>query len=1442
MLLTLASCGASRTSIKVDSPGEQNLQPEAGLSSWPASLPEDRLQPWEQLDADGLVVPAERSASGINLESEFIPGVERFSSSGDVTDNGEASQLVSEAEATSQAMYRIPLGGGHPGVVSVDANLLAGKGYYLGLADYGSGRWNWHGPFTDNHVRITTALQGPYTSSLGSLFISVLVSGGSAADVVGIGVNTEDPADTTAPDQPTGLAATALDGGLLLDWDPVIEGELAGYRIYHSSRSFISGSSAGVQHVDSMEGLTQHQLPASEQTYIRISAIDISGNESALSGIISATPISGNAPVLTLAVDKPSGSLAEGISLSASGAESYDFDVDGDGTYDITGDTSGSAQVDTSRLGIIRPRVRATGSEGTAIALGSVSLVISGNSRPVAVAMSDVASGEAPLDVSFSGTDSTDFDGSIVGGGWDFDGDGTYDVWDDTDIVHVTGAANTYMTPGTYNAKLRVVDDQGAWDVDTVAITGSDAPVANMSPTATLQVDTLSGDAPLQVNFSAFGSFDPDGVIVEYAWDWDGDGLYDSFGESTLASHVFTEAGSPQVRLRVEDNAGARATETVVITVNVPGNAMPVAAISVDQDRLLVGQSVSFDASASMDPDGSIVSYEWDFNGDGAWDASGGSPVVSHSYVTQAGYDAVVRVTDNNGAQSTAGTQLAATNTVWSGFGHDTLNSHRSQFRGPQSYNLRWSYDTGAYMQFGAPAIAPDATVYFGSGDDIYAVGPDGSMKWKFATNSSVSSSPAIGADGTIYVGSNDKRVYALSPDGTQKWKFGTGGFIVSGPAIGADGTIYAGSSDNKLYAINPDGTLRWSVVTGGFAFSGAALGTDGAIYFSSVDAHLYAINPDGTTRWSFATTDSIASNPAIGSDGTIYITCQDNRLYAVNPDGSEKWNYLAGSMVFASPAVGADGTVYFGSLNSNLYAINTDGTLAWSYNSGGGIDSTPAIGSDGVIYFGNNGSKLTALNPDGSLLWQQTLGDDITNAPSIGADGTLYVGCSDGLLYAIGANQPQNSVPTADLEADKTTGFAPFTISFDASGSTDSDGEIVLYEWDFDGDGSFEESGSSATASYTYPVYGWYSALVRVTDDQGATDSASLPITLPSEWSMLGGTPRHTGQSMYNGAQSNALNWSYTAGDEIWCSPALAPDGTVYFGCRDNSIYALNPDGSFKWSYATGAVVSRSSPAVGTDGTVYIGSTDDNLYALNPDGSLKWSFAAGGVVVSSPAIGPDGVVYVGSYNNKLYAIYPDGSQKWSFATGGFIASSPAIAEDGTVYFGSADDNLYAVNPDGSGKWSFTTGNIIHAAPAIGADGTIYVGSQDTKLYAILPNGTKDWDFTTGGSINFQAAVASDGTIYVGSSDSKLYAINPNGTEKWNYSTGAGIDCAPAIGLDGIIYVGSKDNSLYAVNPNGNLNWSYATGGQITLGGTAIGSDGTVYFGSADNKLYAVGP
>ncbi|MEI6519941.1 MAG: PQQ-binding-like beta-propeller repeat protein [bacterium] len=110
----------------------------------------------------------------------------------------------------------------------------------------------------------------------------------------------------------------------------------------------------------------------------------------------------------------------------------------------------------------------------------------------------------------------------------------------------------------------------------------------------------------------------------------------------------------------------------------------------------------------------------------------------------------------------------------------------------------------------------------------------------------------------------------------------------------------------------------------------------------------------------------------------------------------------------------------------------------------------------------------------------------------------------------------------------------------------------------------------------------------------------------------MRGHDLKHTGRSPYTGPATAAQKWAFTTGWNIYSSPALGADGTVYVGSQDKKLYAVNPDGTQRWAFTTGDVVW--SPALGADGTVYVGSFDSNkLYAVNPDGTQRWAFTAGG-------------------------------------------------------------------------------------------------------------------------------------------------------------------------------------------------------------------------------------
>ncbi len=308
---------------------------------------------------------------------------------------------------------------------------------------------------------------------------------------------------------------------------------------------------------------------------------------------------------------------------------------------------------------------------------------------------------------------------------------------------------------------------------------------------------------------------------------------------------------------------------------------------------------------------------------------------------------------------------------------------------------LKWSYAFN--YEISSAAIGSDGTIYVGSYDkNIYAINPNGTLKWRYTVGGAITSSPAIGSDGTIYVGSDDGNIYALNSSGTLKWNYMTGSTVYTTPAISSDGTIYVGDSAN-IRAINPDGTLKWNFITLVDNRSSPAIGSDGTIYVGSFDNNIYAINPNGTLKWRYMTGSTVYSSPAIGSDGTIYVGSYDNKIYALKSDGTLKWSYLTGGGIHSSPAIGSDGTVYVGSYDKKIYAINHNGTLKWSLTTDGYIASSPSIGSDGTIYVGS--SKVLAINSNGTLKWAYYTGDSVHSSPVIGSDGTIYVGMRDSNL-----------------------------------------------------------------------------------------------------------------------------------------------------------------------------------------------------------------------------------------------------------------------------------------------------------------------------------------------------------------------------------------------------------------------------------------------------------
>lgn len=244
------------------------------------------------------------------------------------------------------------------------------------------------------------------------------------------------------------------------------------------------------------------------------------------------------------------------------------------------------------------------------------------------------ASGPAPLNTSFSSVGST---GNIATYNWYF-GDG--DKGTGNTVTH------TYATPGTYSAILEISDALGNVSTAFTTITTELPATQPIPPTAVISSSTAAGEIPLSVNFDGSASTSTNSFIASYNWSF-GDG---STGNGQTISHVFTVAGTYNIQLLVADSLGLSNTATtpVIVTSATIANKEPIAAFTVSPAQGPYPLIVTFDASTSNDPDGSVANYIWNF-GDGSM---GSGKTAQHTYTSAATYTASLQVTDNLGKTS----------------------------------------------------------------------------------------------------------------------------------------------------------------------------------------------------------------------------------------------------------------------------------------------------------------------------------------------------------------------------------------------------------------------------------------------------------------------------------------------------------------------------------------------------------------------------------------------------------------------------------------------------------------------------------------------------------------------------------------------------------------------------------------------------------------------
>ncbi|MCD6110704.1 MAG: PQQ-binding-like beta-propeller repeat protein, partial [Thermoplasmata archaeon] len=335
---------------------------------------------------------------------------------------------------------------------------------------------------------------------------------------------------------------------------------------------------------------------------------------------------------------------------------------------------------------------------------------------------------------------------------------------------------------------------------------------------------------------------------------------------------------------------------------------------------------------------------------------------------------------------------------------------------------LKWKVKVGDWTSDSSPVLLNNGTVLMGvykGATGLVAV-RSGRILWRYST-SPVCSTPLVDENGIIFFGSmyESEHLYALYPNGTLKWKFKVEDSITSSPVKDVEeDVIYFGCVNNYLYAVYSNGTLKWKFKTGYMIFGSPAIGSDGTIYFASADTYLYAAYPNGTLKWKFGTGGWISEAPVVDSNGTIYVSSQEN-IYAVYPNGTLKWKYsLNGAGPPNGLALGKNGEIYFAT-RDYFYALYPNGTLKWRIKTSALFYGSPVTGGNGIIYF-CGGYRLFAVYPNGTIKWSVGFkGVTIYSQPSIDNNGNVYLGDLAGYLYCIGALEPSEPVGVSAVSGD---------------------------------------------------------------------------------------------------------------------------------------------------------------------------------------------------------------------------------------------------------------------------------------------------------------------------------------------------------------------------------------------------------------------------------------
>lgn len=984
---------------------------------------------------------------------------------------------------------------------------------------------------------------------------------------------------------------------------------------------------------------------------------------------------------------------------------------------------------------------------------------------------------------------------------WDF-GDGTSSVLQD--------ATHSYSSPGARTVTLSMIDRKGNAHQDKIHVY-VDAP-----PTCNLTASVTEGPVPLPVSFHT-NAIDPENRPKSTFWQA---GDFSGSGPSDF-DYTFTTTGTFEVHADVKDPLGNVCSTHITIQVN--PNKPPTCDFVADTTLGPAPLNVSLTSSAG-DPEGGPVTLAWNF-GDGA---TATSASVSHTYSSPGVFKATLAATDDRGATCSKSVDIraralptcAASMTPTQGrvpltvsFGGSATDSDGTVISAGWNFGDGTTASTGFTSHtYGTPGAFSSAfTAVDNEGDACSKTFSINILPPNKPPTCSASVSPSKGhipASTQFFAAASDSDGSIAS----YQWTFGDGS-----PSSAAKDPMHqyaaAGAYAASLLVTDNEGATCKANISftaeppnKAPTVSISADPTKGPeplpVQFSAV-----ASDADGQVvayNWNFGDgTSSAQKDPShkYTGDGwySVSLTVKDD-------DGAvaSATTTIMVEKVLIPPTCTASANPIRGHQPLSVHFVGA------AYDSDGSIASTRWT-------FGDGWSASTAVK-DHTYFSQGTYQPVLTVVDN---DGLT---CKKTLEIIV---DPPNKPPIPKITAQPTSGYVPLEVSFDGTGSTDPDGVVAKYEWDF-GDGG---TSTSPSPLHTFTQWGVYVARLTVTDDDGAVASTySYEIDVwegdtgdGEAWRMFASDAAHT-------------NYSGTA------LPSTLEAVTTISPCPSESL------GGVEYN------IPILAPAV-MSGLVFF-TTSDRLHAVDAfTGKCVWSKPVPyGSDDPTPAVGEGVIVY--TTGNELYG--------YDLATGRHLwgpkplytcsdSTSPTIL-NGTVYIATCENNLTA--------WDLRTGDLRWASPA-GFRVTTPFGSPTVYMGKVWQGGTSEADPGTGQLLHVNssngssssgypldflggvpsAPVAKYHTVYVGDLSGTITAVDEKtATPKWTFKAGGGISTTPAV-VRGKVVFGSWDHTVYALDAfTGVLLWSTGTDHEIRSNvavtdehAVVVTRSGTVYLLNLEN-------